>query len=208
MKKYVVFDFDGTIAKTLDVIIIVLNNMATDLSIRQIEKEDIEIFRDNGWKIALKRFKISPFKIPKLISSGQKSMTKYMSNAEIDVSLKQILERLRKQGLVLGILTSNSKENVEIFLEKNDLKMFEFIYADKSLFGKDRVMKKMIKEKCMNVEEVVYIGDEARDWEACQKVGLDMIGVAWGFNSEKLLRNSGLKNVIKEPSELFEKVWD
>jgi len=122
--------------------------------------------------------------------------------------LKLVLEKLRKQGLTLGILTSNSKENVELFLKKNELNMFEFIYADKSLFGKDRVMKKMMKEKGIASKDIIYIGDEVRDWEACKKVGIEMIGVAWGFNSEKLLRENGVKKIVRSPGELFEKIWD
>ena len=72
----------------------------------------------------------------------------------------------------MGILSSNSKENIQRFLGMHDGEMFDFVYTAKSIFGKDQTLKKLLKERGYAKEEVLYVGDELRDAEACRKAGI------------------------------------
>lgn len=52
--------------------------------------------------------------------------------------------------------------------------------------------------------EVIYVGDETRDVEAAKKVGVKVIAVTWGINSEKILRKQNPDYLIVKPKELIE----
>lgn len=206
MIKEIVMDFDGTIALTLDASIKVLNRLSEKYGFRKANENDVKIFRSEGWKKALKGFNISILRVPLILLEGQKEMTKEMDEIKMVGGLKEILLELKSKNFTLGILTSNSKENVEEFFEKHDLKMFDYIYSDRSLFGKDKVIKKLLKERKLDKSEIIYIGDEVRDWEACQKAGIKMVGVSWGFNDEELLRKVGMVSVVNTPNDLEKEI--
>lgn len=202
MIKEVVFDFDGTIGLTLDLSVEILNGLVSELGYRQINNTDIEVFRLEGWKKALKKINFPLWKVPKVGMKVQKELHEQIEKVKVVEGLKEVLEELAKKDLILGILTSNTKENVEKFCKKNGLNMFRYIYSEKSLFGKEKGIKKLLKERKLKKDEIIYIGDEIRDWEACQKVGVKMIGVSWGFNDKKLFKEGGLKEIIDRPEEL------
>lgn len=204
MIKEVVFDFDGTIGLTLDLSVEILNGLVSELGYRQINNKDIKVFRTQGWKKALKGVNFPLWKVPKVGMKVQTELHKQMEKIKMVKGLKEVLEKILKKNLVLGILTSNTKENVEKFCKKNSLDMFKYVYSEKSLFGKEKGIKKLLKERKLKKDEIIYIGDEVRDWEACQKVGVKMIGVSWGFNDKKLLKQSGLKEIIDKPEELID----
>lgn len=206
MIKEIVMDFDGTIALTLDTSIKVLNRLSEKHGFRKANENDITIFRSEGWKKALKGFNISILRVPLILIEGQKEIAKEMGEIKMVNGLKEVLLELKSKKFTLGILTSNSKKNVEKFFEKHDLKMFDYIYSDKSLFGKERVMRKLLKERRLDKSEILYVGDETRDWEACQKAGVKMVGVSWGFNDEKLLKKVGVTSVVSTPNDLEKEI--
>ena len=49
---------------------------------------------------------------------------------------------LKLQGYKIGIITSNTQENVEDVLRKHDLLIFDFMASGTTLFGKHRSIKK------------------------------------------------------------------
>ena len=112
------------------------------------------------------------------------------------------LKKLKKKGFKLGILTSNSKDNVGFFLKHNRLELFDFIYSGADLFGKDKTIKKMIKNQNLDRKNVVYFGDEVRDIEACQKAGVKIVAVGWGMNSPLALKSANPEQLITSPKDL------
>lgn len=203
MVKEIIFDFDGTIALTLEVAIKVLKNLSRKYGFRKVTNEDVKIFRNEGWRKALKRFNISILKVPQILATGQREIAKEMGDVKMVEGLDKVLIELKSKGFTLGVLTSNSQENVENFFVKQGLEMFDYIYSDKSLFGKDKVINKLLKERKLNKEEVLYVGDELRDWEACEKMGIKMIGVTWGYNSRKGLEKTRVDYLIDKPEEIL-----
>src|SRR5574344_1404396 len=149
MIKEVVFDFDGTIGLTLDLSVEILNGLVSELGYRQINSKDIKVFRTQGWKKALKGVNFPLWKV-------QTELHKQMEKIKMVKGLKEVLEKILKKNLVLGILTSNTKENVEKFCKKNSLDMFKYVYSEKSLFGKEKGIKKLLKERKLKKDEIIY----------------------------------------------------
>ena len=74
-------------------------------------------------------------------------------------------------------MTSNSKENVKVFLKKNNLDLFGKNYLESNVFGKHRLIKKFIKINNLKKDNLIYVDDETRDIEACKKIGLKIVAV-------------------------------
>lgn len=115
-------------------------------------------------------------------------INKEISNMESTVNISPLLSELNNnEHFHLGILTSNTQENVKKFLDKNGLDFFDFIRTGKSVFGKSHMINKIIKQRHVNKNEAFYVCDEVRDIEAARKSGIRSIAVTWGYNTKGAL---------------------
>ncbi len=198
-----VFDFDGTIVDSLRAVFEIGNRIAPKYGFRQVKEEEIESFRGKGSRKVLETLNISLPKAPFVLGEIKKELSKETEKLPAVKGIGKALRDLVKDGVRIGILTSNSESNVKRFLQKNSLDFFDFIYCGSSLFGKDKLIRKMLKERELDPSKVVYVGDETRDIEACQKCDLRIAAVTWGFNNHEVLENHRADWVIDRPQELL-----
>ncbi len=203
-KKTIIFDFDGTIADSLPVIVKIINTLALQFGYKTVDVDDLPKLQNKSQKELLKMFEISVLKLPKFLLQGKKMLYEQIEEVQVFPHLNEILEKMEKKNYTLGILTSNSIENVEKFLQKHNLDMFDFVHSEKNLFGKHKALKSLLNKYQLNREESVYVGDESRDIEACQKIDLDIISVSWGFNSKDMLEKYNPTHLVDTPAELLQ----
>lgn len=206
--KYIIFDFDGTIADTLPFSFQKFLDIAhmlhlDDLSERQIIKE----IRSKSYQELLKgSFNRAWLKLPyvlKMIKDMQIELEKEMKNIKFFSGVKKFLYDLKDKGYKLAIISSNRVENINKFIEFNKLNIFDFVHGKTDLFGKAVYLGKFLKDNNLKKNEVIYVGDEIRDVEACKKVGIKIIGVSWGMNTIEALEKAGVDYIVKKPSEVF-----
>jgi phosphoglycolate phosphatase len=203
MKKIVLFDFDGTIADSVHSIFKIFNILAKKYSFTPIEEKDIDSLRGETVSSLFKRLHVPMYKLPLLAIDTKQLQSKEIPFIKPIDGIKKALDDLKSAGYTLGILTSNGKQNVEDFLKRNDLEVFEYITSDSSLFGKDTVINKFMKKNTVEKSQLIYIGDEIRDVEACKKISVDIIAVTWGFNSKEALQKFKPNYLIDSPSALL-----
>ena len=184
MLKVIIFDFDGTLADTIDILLNITNRLSAEFGFKSATKEELaQLSNLTSWQI-LKYSGISIFKLPLLIRKLKAELRSEIPNIQLFPGIKEVLLELKKLGFQLGIITSNSRENVLASLEINGLQgTFTFIYSG-STFGKHKVINRWLKREHRNAEEVVYVGDEIRDIDAAKKTRIKVIAVSWGFNSQ------------------------
>jgi phosphoglycolate phosphatase len=182
-----IFDFDGTIADTLSAIIRLVNEHASEFNIKPLVDKDVDELRGMSNIDIIKRFKIPLVKVPFMILHGQKELNQRIDQMTLFPGMKELILRLKGLGFRLGILTSNSRENVQKFLRAQALDVFDFIHAEQNFFGKNWALLHLLKKHGLKRDEVLYVGDEVRDIEACQKVGVPVVAVSWGFHRRHLL---------------------
>jgi HAD superfamily hydrolase (TIGR01549 family) len=203
-KKVIIFDFDGTLADTLSFTFAIVNKLAKKYRFKEVARTEFEKARNQSAIDIIKKYRIPIWKIPALVYKGQQLLRSEMSRVRFFPGIKEILIELKKRGYRLGILSSNSEENIKIFLENNQGEdLFDFIHSEKNLFGKDKALRNIIKKYNLNKEEVLYVGDEVRDIVACKKVGIDIIAVTWGFNSKTIIDKNKPQSVINSPKQLL-----
>ena len=201
MKKYIVFDFDGTMADTYNNVLDIANDLKKD-GYKGINFEDI---REHGFRYLIQKSGIPLRKIPKFVYQI-KSKLKKENNIKLFPGILDVFKELNK-SYNLGIVSSNSEENVKIVLKRYKIEnLFNFIYSDSFLFGKHLVLKRMCKKYKINPDDIIYVGDEDRDIIASKKAKIKIMAVTWGFNSEKLLKKNKPDYLVNSPKEILEKI--
>ena len=197
-QKVIIFDFDGTIADTVDALVTIANRLAVDFGYIQITPEELARLRTFSSREIIKYSGISLFKIPFLLKTIKGELKPIPG-------IQDTLIELHKEGYRLGIITSNSQENVTAFLRNHELAyLFDFIYSGVTIFGKTTIINNVLKQKQLTTQAVIYVGDETRDIEASKKANIKVIAVAWGFNSPEALAKQNPDFLINHPSELLE----
>jgi len=204
MTKVIIFDFDGTLADTIDILLSITNRLSAEFGFKSATKEELaQLSNLNSWQI-LQYSGISIFKFPLLIRRLKAELHSEVPQIQLFPGIKEVLLELKKRGFQLGIITSNSRENVLASLAKNGLQdTFTFIYSG-STFGKHKVINKWLRIENINPQKVVYVGDEVRDIDAAKKTGIKVIAVGWGFNSQEALAAQNPDFLIERPQELIE----
>lgn len=204
-QKAIIFDFDGTIADTVDPLVSIANRLAVEFGYVQITPDQLTLLRNLSSREIIKYSGISLFKIPFLVKKVKFELKNKIQELRPIPGMKQSLIELKENGYQLGIITSNSKENVTAFLKINELdNLFEFIYSGVTIFGKTTIINNVLKQKQIQPQAVIYVGDETRDIEASKKANIKVIAVTWGFNSPEILAKQNPDFVIHHPSELLQ----
>ncbi len=200
-KKVLIFDFDGTIADTLSLLVKVFNNLAGKYGFAPVSEELIERYRGKSAREVIAELKIDPLKLPFIYSEGKKEFNNHMRDVVAFKNIKEVLTRLKgKYGL--GIVTSNDTENVKLFLKANNLEIFDFVFSEKTLFGKGKIISDVLKEYKFDREYVMYVGDEIRDIDAARQADIRVMSVTWGFNTKEALAKHKPDYLVDSPEEM------
>lgn len=204
--KLLLFDFDGTVADTFQCGLEILNSMAPEFGFRRLEEPDVPLARDMRTRELIKFLGIPATRLPKISQRGKEELNLRMDSIQPFNGMVDILRSLHADGFRLGILTSNSEENVAVFLKKYSIEIFDFVHTSSKLTGKARVVRKILKEHKLKPKHVLLVGDEVRDIEAAQETGIHMAAVTWGYNSRKSISELNPDHLIEAPEELRELV--
>ena len=205
--KLIIFDFDGTIADTFEPLITIIQRLSQEFGYKSVSPEDIDLFRSLTTREIIYQAGVSIWKLPFILRKIKKELNKDIKLVRPFQGMKEALLDLKSQGNELGIITSNSQENVELFLENNQLDtIFSFICSGTTIFGKNKVINRVLTQKNINLSDVIYVGDETRDIEAAKKSNIQVIAVSWGFNSKEILSNQNPDYLIEYPQQLIEVV--
>ena len=205
MKKnlVVIFDFDGTIADTMNFIRTIMDKLSDDVDFPKIKNIDWEGLKNKETREVFKSLGISLTKLPFILKKVRDILHKEVGKIEPIRGIEKALFQIKKNNHKLGILTSSPLETVEKFLKINNLNFFDFIYSESNIFNKAKKLNNLLKEKKFNPQHVLYVGDETRDITAAKEAGVKAIAVTWGLNGKEILKEQGPDYLVGNPEELI-----
>ena len=202
MKKAVIFDFDGTLCDT-GVGVKKSAKYALDaFNIPAPEWEELDFFIGPPLLVTFQeRFEQSAADAEKLVKKYRERYTNIgLYESEFYDGIAQLLQRLKNDGILLGIASSKPINYVEELLIKADLRdMFDCVSAVS--FNADCESKQNIIDRCLGelgVEpsDALMVGDRFYDIDGARECGVDSVGVLWGFGTKFELIESGAKYII------------
>jgi len=204
--KLVIFDSDGTLADTLPWLAKAFNQIATQHGIPAISEADHARLRNLSARHLLQHLKIPLWRIPALVAGTRKLMAEHIDKFSLFDGIAESLRALHAGGVILGVVSSNSRENVRHILGPENATLIHHYACGASMFGKPAKLRTVLKASRIPAREAIYIGDEIRDAEAARKARMAFGAVGWGHHSLEILREQDAEEYFAEPREIGRKL--
>lgn len=204
MIKYILFDFDGTLADSKNVFISVWNQLADQYKFKKIHHENLDALRKLSIKERAKQLNFPLYKMPLVIPEIYRLYKKSIKDIVLFDGVKPLLDQLESKGYQIVIISSNSEENIKEFLRENEVNSVKEVLCSSKVFGKDQVIKKFLQRNRLKESEVIYIGDECRDIVACKKIPVKVIWVGWGYDAAELVKLEKPDYMVHTPEEILD----
>lgn len=203
MIRYVLFDFDGTLVDSLNIVIELYNQLADKYHAKKIEQTDIEHLKGLSITEKSKFLDFKLYKIPFLALDIYKLYKHSIKNLILFAGIKELLEQLHDCGIQLAIVSTNSEQNIRECLQQNQIDVIHEIICSNNMFGKNEDIKRFLKTHKLKEAEVIYVGDEARDIIAGQKSGVKVIWVSWGYDQIENANKEQPNYIVNSPHEIL-----
>ncbi|MCB1065945.1 MAG: HAD-IA family hydrolase [Verrucomicrobiae bacterium] len=202
-KPLLIFDFDGTLAQTLETGIAIFNEIGSQYGLKPVTMEEAHELRKLHTRALLDHLGVSRLMAVKLAAHIRKLLHERMDQVNLIPNVADSIHALRADGFRMGILSSNSADNVRMFLERYHLdECFSFIEAGVSLFGKPQRIKNVLRRVKVKADDTMYVGDETRDMEASRRAKVCGLAVCWGANGREAMLSEGPEFCVDTPAEM------
>ena len=201
----VVFDFDGTLADTFPTLIDIAYRLSPRT--RRLPPERIAELRRLPLLSAMRQLGIPLRHLPLLILFTRRHLRPRMHEAPPYDGVKAMLKDLKKAGHRMFILTSNYKENIDLFLKQHQI---EKLFTDVQTVGyattwtKTRALNRMMRQYGMKDEDTYHVGNEVLDMRAAERVGIRGVATMWGGFDLAALKKTEPFAIIDQPKELVD----
>lgn len=204
-----IFDFDGTIADTLDTIVTITNRLASNYGYPQTTPERLKYLRALSTAELLAQSHVPLFQVPFLMRRVRRELHQEVESIQTFHLLGDVLMALAADGHTMMIASSNAPSTIRPFLERHGLsQVFSQIYGNIGLLGKARSLRRIMRRHRLVPEEILYIGDETRDIEAARCQGIAVAAVSWGFSDRTALEAQGPTFLVDAPEDLYQAVGE
>ena len=204
--KLVIFDFDGTLADTFPFALNIMDQVVEKFGLKKIDRTEIEALRHLDARKVLKHLEVPLWKLPAISNHVMNLLGEQAHLLSLFDGIDQLLKDLSSQGVKLGLVTSNSYENVCKILGPENAALIEYYECGVRVFGKQSKLKKMLKQSGVEAEEAICIGDEIRDIQAAEKMHIAFGAVAWGFTNVEALKACNPAEVFANVAEIAQKI--
>ncbi|MEW6610575.1 MAG: HAD hydrolase-like protein [Patescibacteria group bacterium] len=198
----VIFDLDGTIADTRELMFQSMRGVMRAYGRAPLTREEFERVRGMTPQEIMRHYRISVVQLPRIIARMRAELHKGMNAVTSIRGMDKVLNALQARGVTTGLLTSNTKENVQEFLARNCINSLDFIHAGTDIFGKSVMLKKIIRTQSLVRAQAVSVGDEVRDIVAARDARVTSIAVTWGFNTRAILEAQRPDYLVDSPEAL------
>lgn len=200
-KSAVILDFDGTIADAEAALMKIYKSISSRYNLPELTRKDYYRLRKGSPREVMHWSGIKFWQIPKFLRIGRSEYKKHIDDITLFDGIAEVIDNLRKTHDIY-VLSSNDQATVKKILKNNKLKTDITILRASSIFGKDKILKKLLRTHKYNADNSWMVGDEVRDIQAGKKAKTNTIGVSWGLQSREGLLKANPDYIAKKPEDI------
>lgn len=212
MKKYLLFDLDGTLTDPKVGITTCVQYALQSFGIEEPDLDKLEPFIGPPLKESFMNF------YGMSEEQAESAVAKYrerfedtgMFENEVYAGIPQMLHTLQSKGLFLAVASSKPTVYVERILEHFNIRKYFKVVVGSELDGtrvnKDEVVQEALRqlfgEQPVKKEEVYMIGDRKFDVEGAKAMNVDSVAVTYGYGSMEELKAAKADFIVQSVEEL------
>lgn len=211
MKKYILFDLDGTLTDSAPGIINSLRYAFRHYGLPDMTDDELKQFV--GPPLMVSFSQILGFGEEKGLEAvgvyRQYFSTKGLFENEVYKGIPEALEKLKNNGLTLAVSTSKPEVYAKRILEYFELdKYFAEIcgipLGDESMTKAQVIAQTLEKLGVSDRSQVLMVGDRDYDVKGAFDNGIECMGVLYGYGDEKELGSAGAKYIAATVEQMAE----
>ena len=201
--RLALFDFDGTLADSFGLFSEVYDTLAIKHGFRTLAPEERRALRSMHARDVMKQVGMPAWKLPMVAAEFIGIMRERRARVRLFPGTVEALTRLGEAGVVIAVVSSNARDNVEAILGPEASAMVSHFACGMSIFGKRSHLREALAKTGAKASEAIYIGDQASDLEAARDEGIDFGAVAWGYGAADHLESLGAAFVFRSMDDII-----
>jgi len=212
MKKYLLFDLDGTLTDPKVGICTCVQYALSAMGIEEPDIDKLEGFIGPPLKDSfIKFYGMSEEQAEEAIAKYRERFqdTGIFENRIYD-GVSHMLQLLMSKGMFLAVASSKPTVFVERILEHFNIKRFFKVVVGSELDGTrtdknevvEEALKQLFGDSPVDREQVYMIGDRSYDMEGARKAGVESVGVTYGYGSMEELKEAKADYIVRSVEEL------
>jgi len=203
----VLFDLDGTIIDTNELIIQSFMHALRGHVPESFGREQIIPSMGEPLAVQMKHFSGRDDVATLVGAYREYNLLKHDEMVSLFPGVKETIERLHREGVRLGVVTTKMRETTI-----RALKLLEIYSYMDTIVTLDDVenakphpepVEKAVAALGAKASETLMVGDSSVDIVSALRAGAVPVGVAWSLKGEELLRKSGASYIVTEMDELL-----
>lgn len=204
MIKYIIWDFDGVICNSKDIAFKVHNDLRKKYKkLPKVNNSmDYSKLMDDGYDKSLERYLSKEQKDNYLFEHREKM---YGKRHKLKVFSK-VMEFIKDKKIPSIIITATYEKLVNEVLYNNGYNkdIFLEILGRETKGGKIEKLNYICEKFNLNKNEIIYIGDTLNDVNFCNKAGINIVCVGYGYSTKEIFIDKNILNFCKDQDELIE----
>ena len=209
-KKYIFFDFDGTLVDTSSGIYIALKSVFKAYNQPILDEKGMRKYIGPPLEYSFSTFnglsEKDALDATEVFRKSYKTEGVYKHKLYDDI--EELLKKLKNTGKILAVATSKPEDFAKLILESYNLTEYFTVISGATFDGtrskKKDVLQYAVDElKITDLSECVLIGDTKNDVNCATQVGMDCVGVLYGFGLKSELEEAGAKATVQTPLDIL-----
>lgn len=212
MKNYLLFDLDGTLTDPKAGICTCVQYALASFGIEEPDIDKLEPFIGPPLKDSFMKFyHMSEEQAEAAVAKyRERFQDKGIFENRMYDGIPQMLQALNSKGMFLAVASSKPTVFVERILEHFGIRKYFKVVVGSELDGrrvnKDEVVEEALQQlfgdKPVEKNKVYMIGDRKFDVEGAKAVGVDSVGVTYGYGDMEELREAKADYIVRSVEEL------
>lgn len=211
MKRFAIFDLDGTLLNTLDDLAAACNAALESQGFPAHPVDAYRMFVGNGVPKLMERILPEPLRADReLLRRMREQFDRHYEIHGQDMTrpydgIPEMLETMLKRGMKLAVLSNKPHAFTKTLASRYFGGRFAVVYGQRAGYPvkpDGSLVKEVLVELGAGAEETVYLGDSGVDMETAKNGGVFGVGVLWGFRGADELQKNGARALIAHPMEI------